>query len=85
MLRYPVIMTLNRWNWAGIVGLLRTLQEFLLPDPIPDALNKLITPGSAHFTGFVPFVSVVLLLWVSWGIISFLIGIVGSFVVLNRS
>ena len=77
---------LNGWNWTGIVGLLRTLQEFLLPDPLPEFINMHIAQNALHpAIGLDSVLKAFLIFWIWWGLACFLIGLVGSVKVAFRS
>ncbi len=68
-----------------IIGLFRTLQELLIPDHVPDALNNILSRDLSHAIGLEPIVRSFLFLWIFWGFASLLIGIVGSVWVAIRS
>ena len=78
-------MKLNGWIWASIVGLLIIIFQILFPDPVPDAINKLLSQDNSGFIGFEAALKAFLLLYLVGGYAFFLGGIVGAVISHRRS
>jgi hypothetical protein len=64
---------------VSIVGLLVIILQLLLPDPVPEAINRLLSRDLSHFVGLEFVLKAFLFLWVVVGYILLVAGIVGTF------
>jgi hypothetical protein len=79
-------MTLPRWLWLIVVGVILFIIQFGLPDPVEDGINALLrNPNNLPFTGVVPLLKALLIIWKLSGIGLFIYGIVDLFLSRSRS
>jgi len=79
-------VTLPRWLWLIVVGVILFIIQFGLPDPVEDGINALLRdPNSLPFTGVVPLLKALLIIWKISGIGLFIYGIVDLFLSRSRS
>lgn len=73
------------WSVVAVSGLILILIQLLMPDLVPSFIQGIVADESAkQATGVVPTLKAAQVLWVFSGIVSFLGGIVGTFVSLKR-
>ena len=72
------------WLSVSLFGLLIVAVQLLLPDPVPDAINKLLAKNYSHFVGLEFTLKAFLFLWVIGGYVVFLGGVVGAFLSYRR-
>ena len=79
-------LNLPRWAWLIVVGVILFIMQFGLPDPVEDGINALLRdPNSLPFTGVVPLLRALLIIWKISGIGLFIYGIVDLFLSRRRS
>jgi len=79
-------LNLPRWAWFIIVGVILFIIQFGLPDLVEDGINALLrNPNSLPFTGLVPLLKALLIIWNLSGIGFFVAGIIDLVLKRRRS
>jgi hypothetical protein len=77
-------MNMRGWIWTAVVGLLIIILQLIFPDPVPDAVNNLLSRDNSAFIGFDLVLRAFLFLYCVVGYVTLLIGIVGTFISYRR-
>ena len=78
-------MSIKGWIGLTIGGFLIIILQLLFPDLVTSSIIKLLSDDTtSRFIGLKPTLEAFLILWIIGGYVSFLTGIVGTFVSFRR-
>ena len=80
------LITMKGWICTGIAGILIIGIQLLIPDLVPDAINKILSDNtSTQFIGVSPVTKATLAIWNICGFALFIAGVFGTFISYRRS